>query len=101
MKIPIGEVEVCVDCGWARGDHEAGCAEKDRVEGVRYRRTRRTDAELRAVLQDARDKIDAAYWRFCRMARALPPVLAEPGAHEIVRDAERELRERRTRRRKP
>ena len=29
-------------------------------------------------------EIDAAYWRFCRCARALPPVLAVPHAYAYL-----------------
>lgn len=39
---------------------------------------RKIEAELLVV----QGKIDAAYWRFTRQARAKPPVLAEPAAHE-------------------
>lgn len=38
----------------------------------------------RAAIRDARDAIDAAYWRFERCARALPPVLAVPEAYELL-----------------
>lgn len=40
-----------------------------------------TDEALRAAWHAANDAIDAAYWRFCRQARALPPVLAVPEAY--------------------
>jgi hypothetical protein len=36
---------------------------------------------LREERKQCDDKIDAAYWRFCRCARALPPVMAEPEAY--------------------
>ena len=36
-----------------------------------------TVAEIRNELQKVEDAIDAAYWRFCRCARADPP------AHEL------------------
>ncbi len=34
---------------------------------------------------EAEAAIDAAYWRFCRQARALPPVLACPEAYEALK----------------
>ena len=49
----------------------------------------------RVVLEQERKeveaKIDAAYWRFTRCARALPPVLAEPAAYERRRAIDAEL----------
>lgn len=48
--------------------------------------------ELRAELARVNDEIDAAYWRFCRCARALPPVLQVPHAYRRRREIEAELR---------
>lgn len=36
---------------------------------------------LRAELREVQARIDAAYWRFTRCARASPPVLAVPDAY--------------------
>lgn len=43
-----------------------------------------TEAEKRALEEELARisaRIEAAYWRFTRQARALPPVLAVPGAY--------------------
>ncbi|MCU0677644.1 MAG: hypothetical protein MUE69_33290 [Myxococcota bacterium] len=55
-------------------------------------------AELERVEREADSRIDAAYWRFTRAARALPPVLAEPEAYERRRAARAELRHLRAKR---
>lgn len=41
-------------------------------------------AGYRAELQRQLDRIDAAYWRFCRCKKAKPPVLQVPDAYERV-----------------
>lgn len=40
-----------------------------------------TCEQLEAELAKVEAQIDAAYWAFTRQARALPPVLAVPGAY--------------------
>jgi hypothetical protein len=57
---------------------------------------RATLAQLEAALQVEEDLIDAAYWRFCRAARALPPVLAEPRAYRRRVILKRAIARRRT-----
>lgn len=54
-----------------------------------------TDAELAAERQAAHDLIDAAYWRFCRMARAKPPILEVPEAYQRRVAADVEIARRR------
>jgi hypothetical protein len=56
-------------------------------------------AELERVEREADARIDAAYWRFTRAARALPPVLAEREAYERRNAARLELRRLRAERR--
>jgi hypothetical protein len=41
-----------------------------------------TRAALEKELREVEDKIDAAYWKFSRQARAKPPVLVVPEAYE-------------------
>lgn len=48
-------------------------------------------ARLRAELALCEQRIAAAYWRFTRCARALPPVLAEPVAYARRRELRRLL----------
>lgn len=43
------------------------------------------------VWRKANDKIDAAYWRFCRCVRAAPPILVCPDAYRRLKEAERYL----------
>lgn len=43
------------------------------------------------VWNKANAEIDAAYWRFCRCARADPPILVCPDAHRRLNEAERYL----------
>lgn len=35
------------------------------------------------ALNEAHARIEVAYWRFCRMAKAKPPVLVEPEAYQV------------------
>lgn len=55
-----------------------------------------TRARLAEVLLEERrrahDAIDAAYWRFTRQARALPPCLVVPWAYAIRKDMDERLR---------
>lgn len=43
------------------------------------------------VWRKANDEIDAAYWRFCRCARADPPMSVCPDAYRRLHEAERYL----------
>ncbi|MGP1680859.1 MAG: beta barrel domain-containing protein [Giesbergeria sp.] len=43
------------------------------------------------IWRKADAEIDAAYWRFCRCARALPPILQCPDAHRRRNEAEQYL----------
>ena len=38
------------------------------------------------VWRKANDKIDAAYWRFCRCVRAAPPILVCPDAYRRLKE---------------
>lgn len=49
-------------------------------------------AEINSELAEVKAKIDAAYWRFCRCARAKPPSLAEPDAYKRRKELEEERR---------
>jgi hypothetical protein len=42
--------------------------------------------------READAKIDAAYWRFTRQRRGVPPVLVVPEAYRERAEAERQLR---------
>lgn len=53
-----------------------------------------TLAELYGIRDQANDEIQAAYWRFCREARAKPPVLVCPDAYVRRRKAEEEIQKR-------
>lgn len=55
--------------------------------------SRSRERELRAVVRAATEEIDAAYWRFTRCARGVPPSMAVPEAYVQRREALRELRE--------
>jgi len=56
-----------------------------------------TDGELLEELRRAEADIDAAYWRFCRCARAKPPVLEVPAAYQRRTECRREASIRRLR----
>jgi hypothetical protein len=43
------------------------------------------------IWRKADAEIDAAYWRFCRCARAKPPVLECPDAYQRRSEAKRNL----------
>ncbi len=51
------------------------------------------ERELRGIVRAAEDEIDAAYWRFTRCARSVPPSMAVPDAYARRREALAELRE--------
>ncbi len=56
-----------------------------------------TAAERKALEAERRkchDEIDAAYWRFCRMKRAKPPVLVCPEAYRRRAEIDELLRRR-------
>ena len=54
-----------------------------------------TVPELEDMRRKADDEIQAAYWRFCRMAQAKPPAVVCPDAYTRREAAEVELRRRR------
>ena len=60
-----------------------------------------TRRELEDELRCLNAEIDAAYWRFTRQARALPPSLAVPQAYERRREVEAQLSELRKKRMSP
>lgn len=60
---------------------------------------RRRERALLAELALVQAEINAAYWAFCRQARALPPVLAVPDAYRRKKELERALEALRARRR--
>lgn len=74
MIIPVTHFRSCDNCGEpVKDDDEILC------------RKCKPSLQLKADLRDAWDRMDAAYWRFCRMARAKPPSMAEPEAYEFLK----------------
>lgn len=49
-------------------------------------------AACKRTIREAQAEIDAAYWRFTRQARGVPPVVAVPDAYARKKEAEQELR---------
>lgn len=54
-----------------------------------------SDVELRLERDTQHARIDAAYWRFCRMARTKPPCLEVPDAYIRRNAADEEIEFRR------
>lgn len=62
------------------------CGNDIQDEGEMLCRKCKPSLQKKSDLRKAWDEIDAAYWRFCRCARAAPPSMAAKNAWEFLLD---------------
>lgn len=79
----------CDNCGSATQDKDEILCRKCKPS----LQIRAEIAETEETIRHLKDEIDAAYWKFTRQARALPPSMQCPNNSQETANAENKLRE--------